>query len=121
MCFLVDTNNPNVLIAAEDISCYKVVSQNKKKELISEYRYFLYHIDTLYKLDKPLKIRVCSIEEGYHSFTKLRAVKDNKRDDQIIIKCIIPQGSEYFLSNEYEEYVSTALIVKEILINKNKE
>jgi hypothetical protein len=120
MCFVVEYTHPESFIAKEDITCYKVVNYREEK-IVSEYKKFVYDIDKLYKLDEPLKEINGQIEKGFHSYTKLRIAVGDKTDYQIVIKCIIPKGSVYFISDYYEEYVADAIIIKEILVNKTEE
>ena len=71
----------------------------------------------------------CYIDEGYHSYATLSKVKRyinvynnhyygiNKINNNyyIIVKCIIPKGSEYYI-NDKEEIVSSNIIVTDKIV-----
>jgi hypothetical protein len=61
-----------------------------------------------------------SIEEGIHSFENLEDAKrlSSFDEDRIVVKCIIPKGSEYYVgeyNNGYISYASDTLKYVEIL------
>ena len=130
MCFYIEKTgiNSRPRIADKDIQCYKVVYAGSTDNIIvSKHHKYVYEINRLYKLNHELRpytspkslSNISSIDEGFHSYTKLRVVLDTDYYKLMtIVKCIIPKGSTYYLNNKDEEYVSDQIIIKEIIYNR---
>ena len=56
------------------------------------------------------------INAGYHSYDTIeRAQKNIFYADEVVIKCIIPKGTEYYINN-YNEIVSSTIIVTDQIV-----
>lgn len=135
MCFFIDKYNPDELIAEKNIKCYKTVRisiasyeralRNKKKatwkdlgnRFTSLVRGFRYRLSILYytgfKIDKTNQF----IDNGFHSFiNKTSAIREVGRfPRRIVIKCIIPKGSAYYINPRSGEYVSNRIKIIDIV------
>lgn len=141
MCWI-SYHTPVKKIATEDITCYKLFTNDsivwKKRKfwfskkiiekLISvcmEYTYIPYkenpkvNLTCLHERDWMWdNIYHWNIEEGYHSYETLDRVCiyfHYKRGRHFITKCIIPKGSEYYI-NEDHEIVSSNIIVTDKIV-----
>jgi hypothetical protein len=114
MCFALDENHHNVLIANKDIVCYKFLDVDGDR-IVSPYRKFIYNFNETYSTYHSLKVINDNVHEGYHSYTKLKIVVRQACNRNIIVRCIIPKGSEYYINDYDEEYVSNNIIIKEIV------
>ena len=143
MCFVVESINPDALIAKEDIICYKSVFLRRPKSIWNEdfwleiliwILYFLgiklvvsASIEYVYILTKYEHERVhiksissgpmLIIEEGYHSWTNIGKAKSqiNLSMQDTIIECIIPKGTIYYVNKKSQEYVSENIITRKIV------
>ena len=124
--------------ATENITCYKVFdireTRWKRKnflriplwkdsitELYSLYRGYLY---IPYTPNPEIAIsQMCNsqhnywyINKGYHSYSILGKARLERRSClKIIIKCIIPIGSTYYLNKNYEIVSSNIIITGEVI------
>lgn len=141
MCWI-SYNIPIKKIATEDITCYKLFSRDavvwKKRKfwfnsqkiiekftsLCMEYMYIPYkenpkvNLTCLKEIDWMWdNVYHWYIDEGYHSYEILDRVRDQKYIyfRTIIVKCIIPKGSEYYV-NEDHEIVSSNIIVTDKIV-----
>ena len=92
------------------------------KVLCTPYQRFPIEIGETYESDL-IKRYGNQIYKGLHSFGNLNeAIEDAKLDCDIIVKCIIPKGSTYYIGkfNDKVSYASNKLKYLEI-ININKE
>ena len=142
MCWVSYKGSPAKHIASEDITCYKIFcnsnimwNQNKVrflgmpvwnkytiKELHSLYKDYLY---VPYNTNPEINIFInfsnylyrWYIEKGYHSYSTLHKAKLEKSSNiiEVIVKCIIPKGSEYYI-NETQEIVSSNIIVTDKIV-----
>lgn len=56
------------------------------------------------------------INEGYHSYTSIKSAKEKIfYPDEVIIKCIIPKGTEYYINNDNEIVSSTIIVTDQIV------
>ena len=140
MCWY-SKNELTKLVASKDIECYKNFSLagitfeqksifnfkfGKKKiiqlvSLITKYLYIPYKEQPFIDL-KPIKIPTFpyefgyEIHRGYHSYSTIEnAQKELFGLDEIIIKCIIPKDTEYYI-NDYNEIVSSTIIVTDQIV-----
>lgn len=125
-------------IVTQDIICYKVFSIcdaiiKKKKSLgLSYNREYLAKVKSLYE-DYPyiangqnptinLHIMIHPnrtewfINEEYHSYATLQRAILVRTIYELVVKCIIPKGSRYYI-NKYEEIVSSNIIVIDEIVN----
>lgn len=139
MCWISD-QIPSPKIASEDITCYKVFcnrdvvwekikflgislwKKHKIKGLYSLYKDYLY---TPYSSNAEVTLSQTYnsetdywyIEKGYHSYSTLdKAELEKFKYLEIIVKCIIPKGAEYYI-NEYEDIVSSNIIITDKIID----
>lgn len=62
------------------------------------------------------KIMGYKIDAGYHSYNTIeRAKKSIFFGDEVVIKCIIPKGTEYYINND-DEIVSSTIIVTDQIV-----
>lgn len=121
MCLISETNQPT--IATEDIVCYKIITPENRTPCTNT------HVNILHRLGvKPFKAkgdiiinisasgRYYNIEGGMiHTFCNLNYTlihADNFAIGFPIYECIIPKGTEYFVSSDEEEYCSKKIIFK---------
>ena len=118
-------------IAKSDIICYKLV---RKPANTDKYFYTVYR-DSKVSVGKKYKSRISFhnnyyhkfIDRGLHTITNLKDVKKLKTAeyktynyDFVIIKCIIPKGSNYFVGrfvkhDRFRSYASNCLYYQEII------
>lgn len=121
MCFYLDYRHQRPMIALRKITCYKVVNHFSKVEnIVTSVLYN--HCYVLGKRQPHIRLKKVgydktSINEGYHSYFNLPRALMNKYETNVIVKCVIPVGAKYYYNPACEEYVSSSLIVKEILDN----
>lgn len=134
------TNQSKPFIAKEDITCYKIVNKISDTKVESDVMEFFYTLNKLYTIPelKLVKSKIIGsyfkkyiIAEGFHSYIQLSdAVIDCKCElsllssTRIIVECIIPKGSKYFLGyNDYrfECYCSDKIIITNIMNSKINE
>lgn len=123
MCLIVEKNIKEK-IAEEDIICYKnvdIFNTTKGKKLVSEYQYFEYELNKLYKTTFEPKLLTNKVgvlskvyyadneseiyykkfdyielkvyQKGFHSYKKNYNIFDKDRYSNV--KCIIPAGTKY--------------------------
>lgn len=119
MCLI--TNNTRKYIAEKDIVCYKIVNI-RDTEIISYWYGFPYELNKKYTIQvlRPIFMKNddIRIEEGFHSYRNLDIAKGYVYCSmlnllpEIIVKCIVPKGSEYYISSD--EMVSNQIIIVEI-------
>ena len=100
--------------AKSDIVCYKIIQDDLKSQI----KLFQYKLDKIYKLDHPLYLDKEKICQGFHSYkdcpSEYFIFKYLNFLSLIIVQCIIPKGSHYFI-NDHGEMVSDSIkIVKRI-------
>lgn len=95
--------------------------------LFKEYKYTPYKKQKIINL-KPIEISYFpygfedygiigyKINEGYHSYDAIeRAKRSIFFGDEVVIKCIIPKGAEYYI-NDNNEIVSSTIIVTDQIV-----
>lgn len=121
MCLISETNKPT--IATEDIVCYKVITTENKTPYTDSFVNILHRLGII-----PFKAKGnIKIEENFNRFTRRYYYTITKGmihtfKGQIfytmswffpkIYKCIIPKGTEYFISQGGNEYCSKKIIFK---------
>lgn len=118
MCFYIDSKHQNKKKAKRGITCYKILLRNWK----STVRDFEYIQGITYLDNDALNLErgifgTDVINRGYHSYSSKNKVLQayGLRDFyyKMIVKCIIPKGSEYYYNSDLKEYVSNQIIIKE--------
>jgi len=113
MCFIVSIKIEYT--ADKDIVCYKIVRLEGKK-IFSAYRGSLYYLN---KKRRTIKLSndFYVIHKGYHSYINLHHLNLHHRvnDPYTMVECIIPKGSKYYINESEGEYVSSSIIITEIL------
>lgn len=125
MCLLIKKSD-KILEATENIVCYKILEKfNKKYRTPFMEKYVqirkTYHSEITTNIYGDMDM----INLGLHSFKSLDGVKLYQEDNDIIVKCIIPKGSQYYLgtfgsssTRSAESYASDTLTYVEIIKNK---
>jgi hypothetical protein len=119
MCFKININYPEPLIADKDIECYKVLTPNSTGKTRSPFKNTIYHRNIykkpnvkksiLFFIKNPIEH---TINYGLHSCSTLeRAEYWRGYGGNKIYLAIIPKGSRYYYNPEKHEYVSKKLIV----------
>lgn len=124
------TNSPTPLIAEHDIVCYKVVYNYNTGFFNAIVMNFEYEIGKIY--NEPLfeTALFCRCDEsfyeqekfeayyGFHSYIQYNVAKRVCRivdyrtfNTAVILKCIIPKGSEYYIGNSDSDYCSNNIRV----------
>lgn len=139
MCWK-SAKKPVKKIASKNITCYKVFCNSnvvwnqyprkflgitiwnkyKIKELCSLLRGYIY---IPYEYNPKVNIFISKseyyhswyIDKGYHSYRTLDKTKDETNLNDVIVKCIIPKGSAYYV-NDLDEIVSSNIIVTDKII-----
>ena len=130
MCFYIEEKNSKVKIANKDIVCYKIVDKLSKLYVNSRYTDYKYKLDELnkeinlviideFKVNNVI-VNESKISSGYHSYiSKERAIRFLKNikayDEEVIVKCIIPRNSYYYINKRHKEYVSSNIIINKIM------
>lgn len=141
MCFTVTKDNTKVLVAQEDIVCYKafdyfIDEKLLKKERIKysdaykiesigsvgflsswqDYKYSWESHHTNDALSQPQYEIYESLYEGFHSFINTTGI--NGMDGRYIIPCIIPKGARYMIQIDVQShdrdrsvYISNEIII----------
>lgn len=95
--------------------------------LFKKYKYIPYKKQQIIDL-KPIKISYFpydfkdygiigyKIDVGYHSYNTIeRAKKNIFYIDEVVIKCIIPKGTEYYINDDNEIVSSTIIVTDQIV------
>ena len=63
------------------------------------------------------KIMGYKIDAGYHSYDTIEIAQKNIffGDEEVVIKCIIPKGTEYYINNDNEIVSSTIIVTDQIV------
>ena len=130
---------PELRIAEEDITCYKVVyTKLKFMWVYSLYRNFKYTLHNQYFIKDGLSVGIhetlgtrqleYTINEGFHSYSQKPGFKDGCiwcTDDNFEsgssvfrVKCTIPKGSVYYYNPTNCTLVSDSIIIDEIIPNE---
>lgn len=111
MCLKTIEIEPSV--AKKDIIVYKVLYKNKN-QIVSPCKRFPYILKKLYQTDFGITIGISNdtllfINEGFHSY---RYKNYAARLYFNVYKCVIPKGSQYYISIDRQEIVSNQIIIK---------
>lgn len=125
MCLILE-NDATKIITHVDIVVYKVVERVRTRVGQSDVFYrspfyrFDYEKDVVYcgklrKLVSPYSGDL-TVEDGFHSYERLEDAKRNTCPCGIVVKCIIPAGSEFYKGCGIDgtpQYASNQIIIKE--------
>jgi len=115
------------------VTCYKICKRTssaiKYMSLVQQYQYTMGVIQPRIKdfpqvnpphLDNPeeRQLLAYSIGQGFHSYAHMPSAK-GLESNCIIIKCLIPKGSNYYYSKEHDEYVSDKIMLSIEIENPN--
>lgn len=132
MCLILE-NDSVKMIAHTDIVVYKVVTEvirtikqsffgfiQSETFYRSPYYLFEYEKDVVYygKLRKTNSIysgdRI--VEDGFHSYERLKDARRNVGPGCVVVECIIPAGSEFYKGQGIDltpQYASNKIMIKE--------
>jgi hypothetical protein len=115
MCFIIDSNHPNVKIANRDIPCYKVLNKFDNGLTFSLYKHNLYHANITAETEVRKNIERFGIKnniigEGLHSYSTKRMARRCIRSAYVFVS-YIPKGTQYYYNSVNKEYVSLCLVV----------
>lgn len=117
--YCIELAKKRVLTAEKDIKCYKTFYR-KRAGYISVYQNFYYKLGFQYYQTGDFKEKFgitlnlyewdLTVHKGLHSYTNLRTAIGALGWKEIIVECIIPKGSQYFIG-QYNDYVSDSIIL----------
>ena len=93
---------------------YKYIPYKKQKIIDLKFKpiksfYYPYNFN-------DYKIISYKIDAGYHSYNTIEiAQKSIFFGDEVVIKCIIPKGTEYYINNDNEIVSSTIIVTDQIV------
>ena len=91
---------------------YKYIPYKKQQIIDLKFK----PIELFYYIYGNDKIIGYKIDAGYHSYN---AIEKKKKSiffgDEVIIKCIIPKGTEYYINNDNEIVSSTIIVTDQIV------
>jgi hypothetical protein len=128
MCLILDKDSIRT-ITHTDIVVYKVVNRIRGRRTKtgqpytfyrSPYYGFDYDKDTVYCGELQESISPYSdnrtIEDGFHSYMRSEDAKIAAIDNIVIVKCIIPEGAEFYKGHGIDgtpQYASNKIAIKE--------
>ena len=119
MCFILDDEYDQPLVAEKNIICFKQTDRFfKESRFKSNYYDFNYEAKKLYAQPEPLKIhqspnpKFHEIREGFHSYRNPYQLPS--------AVFIIPKGASYYVNPSHDAYVSDEIIYSGILLRKNR-
>lgn len=94
--------------ADRDITCYKLVyPENMDHKFRSQFREFPYELGRTYHETRFEKVNPSyCIYRGYHSYRTIDETVSHARPGMVMIKCVIPEGSWYYVSENRDQYCS---------------
>lgn len=131
MCMTINKKKFELLTAEKDITVYKVVARqnneygNKKSNTVISCVYKYIYVKN--EINKTIKItprkmyknsKSAYIYEAYHFYIKKQILFMNF-NSRNIAEFIIPKGSQYYIDKNKKTGVSSNIIFKKIIPNKN--
>ena len=94
--------------ADRDITCYKLVyPMNMDHKFRSQFQAFPYELGCTYMEVYFRKVNLTRhVYEGFHSFRTIEKAVSHSCPGMVMIKCVIPKGSWYYVSDENDQYCS---------------
>lgn len=111
MCLTTFQEEP--YIAEKDIIIYKALFKDRKR-IVSPFQEFPYILKELYQTDFNISFgltNICPkfIHKGFHGYRNRKYATSRWLE---VYKCVIPKGSQYYISSDQEEIVSNQIIIK---------
>lgn len=120
---MLETTDMTPKNAFNDIECFKMVYRKSDSHCVSYvmgYEYSLGEENERIKIETDKKLyndvdgtNFLVVRKGYHSYVSSKDIQPC--DNCVIVKCIIPAGSQYFMDTYHKQYVSSNIIVKEYI------
>lgn len=106
MCLISSCNE--AVQADRDITCYKLVYPlNMDHQFRSQFQMFLYELGCTYQEVFFRKVNLTRhVYEGFHSFRTIEETVSHSCLGMVMIKCVIPKGSWYYVSEDRGQYCS---------------
>lgn len=119
MCLILNKDSIRT-ITYTDIVVYKMVRKVTRVIYRAPYYLFDYRKDVVYcgELRKSINILSGSriVNQGFHSYARLEDIKIAAINNIVIVKCIIPEGAEFFKGHGTDgtpQYASNKIMIKE--------
>lgn len=130
MCWIANSK-PEAHFADSDIKVYKIVTKTSRKNMVNSLcRGYTYKFGILFEMEERIipglvlsgaNGKSYAIKEGFHSYTTFAKATmkfeevityalNPSVDPLVIVECIIPEGSIYYINNE-GEVVSDKIII----------
>lgn len=130
MCWITNSK-PEAHFADSDIKVYKIVTKTPRKNMVNSlYCGYTYKIGKLFEMEERIipglvlsgaNGKSYAIKKGFHSYATFEKVKMKFEEEityainpgvgmLVIVECIIPEGSRYYINNE-GEVVSDKIII----------
>lgn len=91
---------------------YKYIPYKKQQIIDLKFK----PIESFYYSYNNYKIIGYKIDAGYHSYNTIEIARKNIFfGDEVVIKCIIPKGTEYYINNDNEIVSSTIIVTDQIV------
>lgn len=99
--------------AAGDITCYKLVyPANMDNKFRSQFQEFKYELGRTYQETYFRKVNITRhVYEGFHSYRTIKEAVSHACPGMVMIKCVIPKDSWYYVSEEGDQYCSDTIRV----------
>ena len=99
--------------ADRDITCYKLVyPANMDNKFRSQFQEFPYELGRTYQETCFRKVNLSRhVYEGFHSYRTVREAVLHACPGIVLIKCVIPKGSLYYVSEYNDQYCSDTIRV----------
>lgn len=96
-----------------DITCYKLVyPANMDDKFRSQFQEFPYELGRAYQEEYFREVNATRhVYEGFHSYRTVKEATMHSCPGMVLIKCVIPKGSRYFVSEENDQYCSNKIRV----------
>lgn len=111
MCLI--SSHHEAVRADRDIACYKLVyPENMDHKFRSQFQEFKYELGRTYQEDCFRRVNLTRhIYEGFHSYRTIREAVSHSCPGMVLIKCVIPKGSLYYVSENRDQYCSDTIRV----------
>ncbi len=111
MCLYSKTTDSQT--ADRDITCYKLVyPENMDHKFRSQFQEFPYELGRTYQEIYFRKVNLTRhVYEGFHSYRTIKEAVSHSCLNMVMIKCVIPKGSRYYVSDDGDQYCSDKIRV----------
>lgn len=98
--------------ADRDITCYKLVYPTSTDDKFrSQFQEFKYELGRAYQETYFRKVNLSRhVYEGFHSYRTIKEAAMHSCPGVVMIKCVIPKGSWYYVSEDRDQYCSDKII-----------